>query len=303
MTQSAPAQNLLFDPDLLRTFIAIVETGSFASAAEAVHRTPSAVSMQVKKLEETLGRALFIRDSRTVTLTRDGAMLLPEARRLLALNRDIMARFIQPDVSGEVRLGAPDDAAERYLPDMLKRLAESHPGLTVNVVADASTRLAQQVAAGELDLALVTCEAGIAGTEGAEVLQREPLVWAGLRGGIAAEKRPLPVSVWEDDCPWRRSGLEALTNAGIAHRIAFHSAHISGQRAAVLADLAVAPVPRSALGGDIVDIGARFGLPALGSYSLGLLVKAEPGCAVAAAADHVRASFARASEAFGIAAE
>jgi DNA-binding transcriptional LysR family regulator len=281
----------LLELDLLRTFVAIVDTGSFAAAAEAVLRTPSAVSMQIKKLEDMLGRSLLARDSRSVALTRDGDLLLQHARRLLALNREAVAAFISPDVAGEVRLGAPDDAAERFLPNMLRMLADSHPGITVNVVVESSRLLAGMVRAKTVDLSLVTCDIGAEGTAGAEILFRERLVWATARGGIAAEKTPLPISVWEEGCAWRKSGVAGLENQNRPYRIAVQSAHISGQRAAVLADLAVAPIPVSALGGQIVEADPRHGLPSLGLHSLGLIVCDAPSAPVSAAADHLRASF------------
>ena len=111
----------LLDLELLQTLVAIAETGNFSAAAEVVFRTPSAVSMQVKRLEELLGRSIFKRDSRSVALTADGEQLLVHARRVLAMNREIVAKFITPDVAGVVRMGAPDDAAERLLPEMLRR--------------------------------------------------------------------------------------------------------------------------------------------------------------------------------------
>lgn len=281
----------LLELDVLRTFVAIVETGSFAAAAECVLRTPSAVSMQIKKLEDTLGRQLLTRDSRSVTLTRDGELLVQHARRLLSMNREAVAQFIIPDVAGEVRLGAPDDAAERFLPVMLRMLAQSHPGITVNVIVEGSKRLTEMVRAKTADLALLTCEAGIEGTGAAEILFRERLVWAAARGGIAAEQVPLPISVWEDSCAWRKAGVGGLERQKRAYRIAVQSAHISGQRAAVLADLAVAPIPASAIGGAIVEAEARHGLPSLGHYALGLMLREAPSAAVLAAADHLRASF------------
>jgi len=282
----------LLDLDLLRTLVAIAETGNFSAAGAEVGRTPSAVSMQVKKMEETLGKPVFIRDSRSVRLTADGEALLAHARKMLALNREVMARFITPDVAGEVRLGAPDDVAERFLPAMLRRFAESHPGIIVNVVVDGSTELMEMVRAGRLDMALITCEAGFRGDDPAEVVYREGLVWAGLKGGCAADRAPLPVSVWEDGCVWRKAGLEGLEAQGRDWRIAFQSAHISGQRAAILADLAVAPIPVSSLGGDIVEARSEQPLPKLPSYALGLYMGAEPSAPVTAAADHLRAGFA-----------
>jgi len=281
----------LLDLDVLRTFVAIADTGSFAAAAEAVYRTPSAVSMQIKKLEEMLGRAVFIRDSRSVKLTRDGEILLEHGRRLLALNRELVAKFRAPDIAGEVRLGAPDDAAERFLPDMLRRFAESHPGVTVNVIVENSVPLMERVRNRGVDIALVTCDAGHPGSEAAEVLLRERLVWAVRKGGVAAEKTPLPVSVWEEGCIWRKAGLEGLERQGRPYRIAFHSAYISGQRAAILADLAIAPLPVTSLAGDIIEAGPEYSLPQLPDYTLGMLVAADPSAPAKAAADHLRASF------------
>ncbi|MGR3511351.1 MAG: LysR substrate-binding domain-containing protein [Paracoccaceae bacterium] len=280
----------LLDLDLLKTLVAIADTGNFSAAAAAVHRTPSAVSMQVKKMEDILGRPVFIRDSRSVDLTEDGAFLLEHARRMLALNREAVARFVQPDVQGVVRLGAPDDVAERFLVDMLRRFKESHPQVTVNVAVDGTDRMIGMLREGRLDLTLITCEAGFK-EEGAEVLFREQLVWAACKGGVAAEQSPLPVSVWEEGCAWRKAALGELDEKGIPWRVAFQSAHISGQRAAVLADLAVAPIPESSIGGCIVEAPARFGLPKLPKYALGLLLANEANPAVIAAADHLRASF------------
>ncbi|MEM9343653.1 MAG: LysR family transcriptional regulator [Pseudomonadota bacterium] len=282
----------LLELDLLKTLVAIADTGNFSQAAEAVLRTPSAVSMQVKKMEEMLGRPIFVRDSRRVSLTPDGAALVEHGRRLLALNREMVSRFVEPEVVGEVHLGAPDDVAERFLPPVLRRFDETHCGVALNVVVESTNRMVDMVRDGALDLAIATRNAGFKGTDETEVLLKEPLVWAGLKGGVAAERDPLPVSVWEEGCAWRDAGLKGLQEAGRDYRIRFQSAHISGQRAAILADLVVAPVPRSCLGGDVVEARPSCGLPTLPEYTLGLAVRKDPACAVEAAADHLRASFA-----------
>ena len=283
----------LLELDLLRTLVAIAETGNFSSAAQVVGRTPSAVSMQVKKMEDLVGKPVFVRDSRSVSLTADGEALLEHGRRLLALNREMLARFIRPDVAGEVRMGAPDDVAERFLPEMLRRFAETHPCVTASVVIEGTQTLIDMVRAGQLDMTIVTCEAGFAGTETAEIVYEEQLAWATLAGGVAWERDPLPVSVWEEGCVWRDAGLKGLERQGRDYRVAFQSAHISGQRAAILADLAVAPIPVSSLAGKIVEAPARAGLPPLPKYALGLYVSDDANLAVQAAADHLRASFAK----------
>ncbi len=283
----------LLELDLLRTLVAIAETGNFSSAAEAVHRTPSAVSMQVKKIEELLGRPVFLRDSRSVRLTADGEVLLEHGRRVLALNREVISRFVTPDLAGEVRVGAFDDIAERLLPGMLRRFAQSHPCITVSVVVGDTNFLTSQVKEGRLDMALIACSCGGDDTYGSEILMQEQLVWATVAGGVAAEQDPLPVSVWEDGCAWRTAGISGLDAQGRAWRIAFQSAHISGQKAAILADLAVAPLPVSALDGKIIEAKPKCDLPPLPKYALGLYMTKDPSAPVRAAADHLRASFLR----------
>ena len=122
--------NALIDVDQLRTFIAIVETGSFTKAADVVHKTQSAVSMQMKRLEELLGRPLFARDGRASRFTPDGERLVEYARRLVALNDEAVSAFKRPELTGTVRFGTPDDYADRFLPEILARFARTRPLVT-----------------------------------------------------------------------------------------------------------------------------------------------------------------------------
>lgn len=291
MTLHSSARVPLLDLDLLKTLVAIAESGNFSAAAQAVGRTPSAISMQVKKMEELVGRPLFVRESRAVRLTRAGNMLVEHGRRLLALNSDMLARFVTPEVTGEVRFGAPDDVAERFLPEMLRRFSNDYPGIALEVVIDKSTRMIEMVKEGKLDLTVVTTEAGIPNDQGAEVIYREPLVWAGLSGGVAIEQDPLPLSVWEPFCTWRKIGLAALDAMGRDYRIVFECSEATGQRAAILADLAIAQIPVSSLGGRIIEIPARYGLPELPPYSLGLFASENPTEPVKAAISNIKRSF------------
>lgn len=280
----------LLELDVLRTFVAIADTGSFTAAANAVFRTPSAVSMQIKKLEEILGRAVFARDARSVRLTHDGELLLGYARRMLAVNREAVSKFIVPDITGVVRLGSPDDFGERVLPHVLKRFAQSHPSIAVDVVIDQSGNLRRRMREHSLDITLLT-NSTQAEAEGAETLLTEPIVWAGAKGGSAHLREPLPVSLWEEGCAWRGGALEALGREGRSFRVAYMSAHVMGQRAAILADLAVAPLPKSFIGGDVVELGPEDGLPEIGNYSLAMLAPPHAAAPVRAVADHIRAAF------------
>ncbi|RIK86917.1 MAG: LysR family transcriptional regulator [Hyphomicrobiales bacterium] len=279
----------LLDLDVLRTFVAIAETGSFTMAASAVFRTPSAVSMQIKKLEETLGASVFSRDARSVSLTQDGEMLMGYARRMLALNREAVSKFIVPDIAGVVRLGSPDDYGERVLPNVLKRFAQTHPSIAVDVTIDMSVNLRRRLAERQLDLTLFTVCRNVPAD--AEILLTEPVVWAGAKGGCAYLREPLPVSLWEEGCVWRADALEALGREGRDYRVAYMSAHTAGQRAAILADLAVAPLPKSFIGDDIVALGPQEGLPTLSNYNLAMIVAPDASAPVLAAADHIRATF------------
>ncbi len=280
----------LLDLDVLRTFVAIAETGSFTTAANAVYRTPSAVSMQIKKLEDILGRSVFSRDARSVALTTDGEMLLGYARRLLAINREAVAKFIIPDIVGVVRLGSPDDYGERVLPHVLKRFAQSHPSIAVDVVIDQSINLRRRMDDRMLDITLLT-NSYKASAVGAEVLLTEPIVWAGAKGGCAHMREPLPVSIWEEGCAWRADALEALGRDGRDYRVAYMSSHTAAQRAAIMADLAVAPLPKSFLGDDMVELGPKDGLPTIGNYNLAMVVSPDASAPVKAVADHIRATF------------
>jgi DNA-binding transcriptional LysR family regulator len=211
---------------------------------------------------------------------------------MLALNREMMATFVSPDVVGVVRLGAPDDMSEHILPDLLYRFAQTHCAITVDVVVDSSSNLRHKITAGELDLAMVTCAPNTAQADELEILFEEPLTWAGARHGIAHEQNPLPISVWDEGCSWRNAGIKSLEKCDRDYRIAFMSAHIAGQRAAIMAGLAVAPIPVSACINGIVALGEQQGLPLLGSYALAMILSKEISRPAEAAADHLRACFA-----------
>lgn len=288
----------LLDIDVLRTFVAIADSRSFSAAAEMVFRTPSAVSMQIKKLEEQLDSTLFLRDARSVTLTQGGETLLSYARRILALSHEAAGRFRQPGMSGLVRLGAPDDIGERFMPTILKRFSEVYPLITVDVTVDTSTQLRKRLQEQRLDLTLVNFMPGSPATPG-ETIYREQLVWAGARCGTAYSRDPLPVSIWEDGCGFRQAALSHLEKEKRHYRVAYLSAHTMAQRAAVVADLAVAPLPRSYLTDQMTALGSRQGLPELGMFDVQLLIGSEPSPIIEAVADSIRYAFA---EIVGIAA-
>ena len=280
----------LLDNDVLKTFVAIAETGSFSMAADQVFRTPSAVSMQIKRLEEQLGSALFLRDARSVRLTAGGETLLPYARRMLALSNEAVGRFRRPDMQGVVRLGATDDVGVRLMPGILSRFAEMFPLIMVDLTIDSSSNLKRRLAEQRLDLTLANFSnfSGCKASDEGEVVMTEQLVWAGAKCGTAHLRDPLPISIWEEGCCWRENALSGLDRMKRSYRIAYLSAHVVAQQAAVIADLAVAPLPRSYLNDEMVALGTRHGLPELGQFELRLLRGAAKTEVIDAVADSVR---------------
>ena len=140
----------MMDVDQLRTFVAIAESGSFTKAADIVHKTQSAVSMQMRKLEERLGRPIFVRDGRASKLTDDGERLLDYARRIVKLNVEALAAFDDKELVGRVRLGLPDDYADRYLPEIMARFSRAYPGVELTVMCEPSIELIERIDANEL---------------------------------------------------------------------------------------------------------------------------------------------------------
>lgn len=287
MTQAAFSKSSmpLLDVDVLRTFVAIAECGSFTLAARQVFRTPSALSMQIKRLEETLGHMLFVREARQVRLTPEGEVLLGYGRRLLKLNEEAVAQFLAPSVAGRLSFGTTDDVGTRILPGVLAQFARSHPAVQVDVVVSSSKEMLARLDAGELDLILMS--AGNPGQDvRGEIVHSEPLVWAGREGGVAAQRSPLPVALAQHGCAWRGMALAALDRAGLGYRIAYSCEHCAGQEAAMLADLAVAPFPLSLVRPPLRRIDPSL-LPPLGEYQLVLIKR--PGAAEAceSLAEHV----------------
>lgn len=195
------------DTELLRTFVAIAEHGGFTRAAEALNRTQSAVSMQMKRLEEdVLQRSLFERDGRQTRLTAEGQVLLGYARRILKLHGEVFNTLRRPHMVGSVRIGTPDDYVMRFLPAILSRFAEAYPLVQVEVHCDTSLNL---LARNDLDLSIVTREPG---TEIGQLLRQEPFVWMAAEGFCPHDQRPIPLAMFNTTCfcrawactPWRR---------------------------------------------------------------------------------------------------
>ena len=214
-----------FDVDLLRTFVAVVEAGSFTKAAATVHRSQAAVSMQIKRLEGMLGTTLFARNTRNLALTRPGNTLLEYARRVIDLHEEAWSAIVRPEVTGRVVLGAPDDYVSSLLSPVLRRFSNLYPHVEIEIVCAQSTALAPMLADNKIDLAFVTRDRKLRG----EFVRSEPMVWVGASEDtpvLAAS--PLPVGLYEPGCVARSHTLAALDAARIRYRAAYSSASLLG---------------------------------------------------------------------------
>lgn len=245
--------------DLLRTFLAIIDTGGFTRAAEVVHRSQSAISLQMKKLEDVIGQPLFRRSGPTFTITAKGESLVPYARRMLRLHDETMAAMTTPEVVGSVRLGIIDDYAVRFLPDILTTFAKSYPSVQVSVSCDPSEVLLSSLAKGKLDLALVTGS----DREKGEVIRHDPAVWVTSPNHLVHEIDPLPLAVFHADNVVSKWPTEALDAANKDYRIAYESPSEAGIHAIVSAGLAVAIMYQSVVPEDFRILGRKEGFPDL----------------------------------------
>ena len=259
------------DPDLLRTFTLIAEEASFTRAAQRVGRTQSAVSMQIQRLEGLLGERLITRSKGgAVHLTPHGQHLLNRARALLALNDEIWASFRAPTLRGTVRLGTPDDYALAFLPGVLRRFAEHHPGIEVEVLCAPSEDLIARLKAGELDLTV--CSEGHEPVGWPALpLWYGPLVWITSRRYAPHRQDPLPLALAKQGCAWGRAALASLDRAGRAHRVAYYSASQLGTHAPVLAGLAVTAGAAGPLPEGLRIMRPDEGMPSLPRYGVLLL--------------------------------
>lgn len=252
------------DMDLLRTLVAIADGGSFSGAAAQLGRTQSAISLQIKRLEELVGHPLLERtQGRVAGPTEEGRVLIDYGRRILRLNDEAYSCFAQPSLFGQLRLGLPEELMESTFPQVLAAFARACPRVQVSVRCDLSVRLNAALEAGELDLAIIkrVSAAHEMLEPGWRILRREPLVWlAGERSQPSAE-RPLPLALFHEGCVFRVTALAALAQAGLAWQVAFVGNSYTGIRHAVAAGLAITPLPQSLLGPGLIQI--REGLPPL----------------------------------------
>ena len=232
----------LLESDLLRTFVAVAQTGNFTRAGGMTGRTQSAVSMQIKKLETIVGGALFERGSRGVLLTKRGVELIENARRIVTMLDETAAQMRAPPLDGPVRIGIPEEYGHSILSRALSAFSRHHARVEVTVRYAHSPSQMKALAAGDLDLAVVFEWQDF---EGGEVLMQDPTVWVTSTLHLAHEERPLPIALYSREGWCRDFALRSLEQRGLAHRIAYMSDTTGGLKLAVRSGLAIAPISRS----------------------------------------------------------
>jgi len=242
--------------DWLKCFVAVVDAGSLSGAAPEVHRSQSAVSMQLKKLEEALGCQLLLRGPRQHQLTPEGQLLLGYARRMLDLHAETQAAFHGEELTGRIRLGVPDDYAAKYLTPVLKRFAPHFGAVEIELNCEQSTSLIPRIERGDLDLALVSRENPRQGT----LLFHEPMVWIGSTQFQVWRRDPLPIAVYESASLAKRSAINSLALQGRRYKVVYNSSSLAGQIAAVESGLAVAVLTQCSAPAHLEILGSEHGL-------------------------------------------
>ena len=274
------------DIDLLRSFVAIAETGVLRQAALRVGRTQSALSMQMQRLEGIVEQPLLHRTGRGVTLTATGERLLVRAGELLRKHDEALAELRGEQLSGVLRFSCPDDYAVVFLPYLLQSFASLHPRVQLEVMCAPTPRLHELLARHAVDLALVSVPGDAASDD---VIRREPLVWVAHRDGAAASLDPLPLALGAPDALDPRLPRQALEAAGRAYRLAYASSSLSGLVGMARSGQAVIVLTRTAVPDDLQILTPDQGFPELPSVGVTLAFDREaPTALTAAFAAHVR---------------
>jgi DNA-binding transcriptional LysR family regulator len=282
------------DTSVLRTFLALVETGSFSRTGVLVGRSQSAVSEQIRKLEDMFGRVLLERTTRHVRLTAEGEKFLQHARAMVAQADAMLARFRAPDIEGEVRFGSPEDFASAYLPDILGVFAAAHPAVELHVTCQLTLPLVEDFEAGEQDLIIVKQDPERRYTS-SRPLWRERLVWVAAASltpifSEATRGRPLPLVLSPSPCVYRSRATRTLEGAGVTWSGVFTSPSFAGQAAAVRAGLGYAVMPRAMVP---PELSVLRDWPELAEVEIALLGQARLSPAAAALAGFIEERVAR----------
>jgi DNA-binding transcriptional LysR family regulator len=259
----------MFDPVLLRTFVAVAETLSFTQAAGQMRLSQPTVSQHIRKLEQAAGRLLVVRDTRKVSLTDNGDAMLGFARNILAAEDQAASYFTGSAMRGRLRFGSADDLALTALPGILRDFRQLYPQINLELMVGQSGMLTRRLQAGQLDLIFVKQEVG-ADVRG-RVVRRDRLVWFGHKSVILDPTAPVPLIAYQPPSMSREVAIRSLERAGRTWRITCNVREVNGILAAVRAGIGIAVFPQSLIPQDLAQVSASFELPQLGDVDFALV--------------------------------
>lgn len=248
------------DLDLLRTFVAVADLNTFAAAAAAVCRTQSAVSQQMQRLEQLVGKELFARHGRNKLLTEHGIQLLGYARKILRFNDEACMSLMFSNLQGVLTLGASDESADTILPFLLNRISSVYPKLALDVSVKRNAFMVEMLKENEVDLVVTTHRPG---QYDCLTLRTSPTHWYCAAEYVLQKGEPIPLVLLDDPGPFRDMVLTALNEASIPWRLAYVASTLPAVRAAVKAGLGVTARPVEMMSPDLRVLGQSEGLPSL----------------------------------------
>lgn len=252
----------------LQIFIAVAETGSFTKAGERIGRTQSAISQQIAKLENMVGKKLLIRD-KTLTLTQDGEIFLSYANKLYITQQEMLERFKEPELQGELKFGMPEDFASVYLSDVLQEFTKIHPRIFLNVECDLTLNLFEKFKTKQFDIVLVKMAKPEDFPYGVDVFTEE-LEWVANKNFSMPIDSALPLILAPQPCVYRASAIQSLEKQGLAWRMVFSSPSYAGTIAAVKAGLGITVLPRTMIP-DSLSVYRHRSMPTLENTHITLL--------------------------------
>ena len=259
-----------FDPDLLRTIIAFADTGSLVRAAKIVGRTPSAVTSQMQRLEECVGVALLEASGRNRTLTEAGERMVSHSRRILALSQEAWLNVTGSAAEGRVGLGVTQDFADSRLSRLLRRFAQSHPRIRIDLRVGRSPELVVQQDSGQIDIVIAMRQPSKADEV---VVMSEPMRWLCSREGLVGPTDDLPLALLDSPCGFRDAALRAFDKSGRPHRIAATSTSLAGLRVAVMSGVAITARTERWADSDIVLAPGHLRLPELPKAEFSMTIR------------------------------
>jgi len=255
------------DIDLLRCFATVVEAGGFTAAAKTLLRTQSAVSVQIKRLEETIGHTLFERNKRCPVLTEHGEILLGYAHRMLKLNDETVSRLTHTEMEGTLRLGIVEYLAPHRLPVIMSKLSRAYPKLDLRLRIDLSSKLHTELDEGKLDVIIAACNKN---DEQGKILFKDKLCWATGPLGIPDSENPVPLAVLPSPCFYRQAATQSLDSQGRSWHCAVTTMNLSGVQSVIQAGLAIGVLSESSLLPSMKVLTQEDGFPPLPTMTLGV---------------------------------